>query len=143
MYPDFPYQLCAGPVRLRFSKFVFVDGRSGLSSYFHFHIITSTNARAGHINFRIFPTPHVILYAGHVGYQVFEKHRGNGYAFWACLALAPLLGRYHSRIIFTAEWSNRVSIHIIEKLNTRFLGEVDVPRHDPAYGGGGAPQTAV
>ena len=136
MYPDFPYQLCAGPVRLLFSKFVFKDVALGLSSFFHFHILTKANVRAGHINFRITSTPHVRRVAGHVGYEVLEAHRGNGYAFQACLALVPLIRQYHDRIILTADPSNRVSIHIIEKLKARFLGEVGVPRNDPAYAGG-------
>ena len=124
--------LFAESVALQFIKCVTPEGHPDLVPYYHFSILAGEDV-VGHINLRLGETNHITLVAGHIGYRVDEKYRGNSYAFHACLALRPLIKKHYRSVIITARTTNAPSIAIIKKLGADFLNEVEVAKSDPAY----------
>jgi len=135
-FPPPPEDLSFGEVRLRFERIVPADAAHGFAPYYHFQILDKTGAAAGHINFRLGETEHLMVCAGHIGFRVEEAFRGRGYAEQACRALAPFVRSIYESVIVTTNPDNRASIRTIENLGAEFLGVIDVPPHDPGYAKG-------
>jgi predicted acetyltransferase len=132
-----PDGLICGAVKLRFGGIVPADASAGLVPYYHFVILLADGTEVGHINFRLGLTEHVQVSAGHIGYQIGEPFRGNGYALAACHAIAPFVRSVYPRVIITCDPENHASRRTIEKLGASFIEEIEVPRHDPQYRPGG------
>jgi predicted acetyltransferase len=128
--------LSFGEVTLRFVRVVPGDDSCGFVPYYHFRIIAADGADVGHINFRVGDTKHVLLCAGHVGFEVGESFRGRRFAFQACRAIAPLVRSFYETVTITSNPDNRASIRTIERLGVTFVDEVAVPPHDPHYQSG-------
>lgn len=109
------------------------DPEKGFVPAYHFIIRNAAGKEAGHINFRVGGTEHVIRVAGHIGYEVQEKHRGHHYALKACRALAPWIAGFGTEVIITANPDNIPSLRTIETLGATFIDEVDVPQDDPHF----------
>jgi predicted acetyltransferase len=135
-----PKNLQDGPVRLRLRKTITPESDGQLVPYYHFKILNHIGLVVGHINFRIGDTRHILLCAGHIGYGVLPKHRGHGYAYRACRALAPLVRYHYDEVIITADTDNQPSNRTIEKLGARFINTIEVPADDPMYVPGAAPK---
>lgn len=133
---DTPGDLKSGAVQLHFEEVVAGNPERGLVPWYHFRIVNEGGEEVGHINFRIGDSPHVMMTAGHVGFFIDPQHRGSSFSYHACCALAPFIRRHYDRVILTADPANVPSIRTIQKLGGKFLGEVDVPPHDPAYASG-------
>src|SRR5580698_9997309 len=62
---------------------------------YYFRMINSTTAEElGGIRLRVGSSPHVELYAGHIGYNVHEPHRGHRYAARSVRLLLPIALRF-------------------------------------------------
>lgn len=129
-------ELRSGPVRLRHEGSFPGEPARGKVPYHHFKVLREDGTIVGHVNFRVGQTRHVTLCAGHVGFAVLPAHRGHSYAYYACLALAPLIREHYQKVILTTDPSNEPSQRTIRKLGARFLEEIVVPEDDPAYEGG-------
>ena len=58
---------------------------------YHFRMVHAAREdELGLINLRVGSTPHIQLYAGHIGYLVHEPHRGNRYATRSVRLILPL-----------------------------------------------------
>ena len=126
-----------GKIRLDFSHIIPGDASRCLVPAYHFRILDSRRRDAGHINFRVGDTPHIIQVAGHIGYEIVPGFRGSGFAALACHALAPFVSKIYRSVIITTNPDNLASRHIIEnKLGARFLNQVAVTPDDPAYASG-------
>jgi len=125
--------LSFGDVVLRFIELVPADSERGFVPYYHFCIVTVYGGEVGHINFRVGDTEHVRVYAGHIGFAVVEPHRGHGYAFQACRAIAPFVRSIYENVIVTCDPDNFASKRTIERLGAEFIEEVPVPQGDPNY----------
>lgn len=136
MLTDIPNDLSDASIALRYEKTVMPTGDPELVPFYHFKIVESAGDVVGHINFRVGDTRHVVLCAGHIGYEVLPEFRGNSYALFACRAIAPFVRMHYREVVVTAEVHNAPSIRIIEKLGAIFLEEVEVPSDDPSYKGG-------
>lgn len=132
---DIPENLRAGPIWLRFDKIVPGDDSQGLVPFYRFDLMHDQEV-VGSMMLKVGHTNHVTQYAGHIGYNVCEEHRGNSYSYYGCLALIPLIRIHFDSVIITVEVGNTPSIRIIEKLKARFINEVQVAEDDPAYRGG-------
>ncbi|HEX2710803.1 MAG TPA: hypothetical protein VHM88_01075, partial [Candidatus Acidoferrales bacterium] len=62
-------------------------------TYFFRMVHAGSGEELGSINLRVGSTPHVELYAGHVGYGVHPAHRGHRYAARSLRLLMPLAGK--------------------------------------------------
>jgi predicted acetyltransferase len=128
-----PYTLSAGPVHLQFETFITPEGHPELAPYYHFFVRDEQESIVGHINLRIGDSRHILLVAGHVGYQIHPEYRGNSYSYFACEALRPFVLEHYSSIIVTADRDNPASNKIIEKLGAKFISEIEIPPDDPAF----------
>lgn len=131
-FPE-PLSLSFGQVTLRFSHIIPRDELRGLVPAYHFRIFLHDGDDAGHINFRIGDTDHVILCVGHIGYEIAASRRGHGYAFQACQAIALFVRAFREKVIITSDPDNPASLRTIEKLGARFVNEILVPVDDPHY----------
>ena len=109
------------------------DAALGLAPAYHFRILDAAGADAGHLNFRVGDTPHVLICAGHIGFEIKESFRGHHYALQACQAIAPFVRMVYRAVIITCDPDNEASRRTIERLGARFVEEVPVPPDDPAY----------
>ena len=128
-----PEVLTFGQVELRFVRVVPGEPERGFVPAYNFRVRTLAGADVGHINFRVGDTVHIRMYAGHIGYEIFEAHRGHGYARQACEAIAPFVGTIYQSVIITCDPDNLASKRTIENLGARFLEEVPVPPGEPQY----------
>lgn len=105
---------------------------------YHFAMVEPDSGEAmGMISLRIGKTPHIRLYAGHIGYHVLPPFRGHRLAGRACRLLLPV-ARTHgiSQLVITCSPDNIPSKRTIEHLGARNVGTVIVPRTDPLYAQG-------
>lgn len=123
-----------GPVTLIFEKIVEVDPGGELVPFYHFRILNRAGQQVGHLNFKVGDTHHIIQCVGHIGYEIQPEYRGNSYAYFACNAIRPFIREFYDRVILTSDPDNTASIKIIERLNAKFIGEIEVPESDPSYG---------
>jgi len=130
-YP--PARLAWGNVVLEFAQVVPADPVRELVPYYHFRILTENACDAGFINFRLGDSERIMLYAGHIGYEVFEPYRGNRLALAACQAIGPFVRTIYESVIITCNPDNEPSRRTIELLGGRFLNEIPVPPEEPAY----------
>lgn len=115
-FPAPPEELRHGFVRLRFESLVPGDEARGFAPYYHFRILTTKGTEAGHINFRVGESEHVLNCAGHIGFAVKEEFRGQGLAGKACRALAAFGRGFYEAVIMTSNPDNAASIRTMEKL---------------------------
>jgi predicted acetyltransferase len=114
----------ADPVRGRVPCYHFRISRHGTA-----RAVGSIRLRVGHVE-----AHPVLAYAGHVGYEIDEMHRGHGYAGRACRLLRPVaLAHGLDRLVITCSPVNAASRRTIENIGATFLGVFDVPTDSPAY----------
>lgn len=122
-----------GPVTLVFSKMTEADEARGFVPGYHFKILNDLFEEVGHLNFRVGNTEHVRLAAGHIGFEIAERHRGHRYAANACLAAAAWVSEVSGEVVITVDPDNLPSVRTIERIGATFVDEVDVPKGDPHY----------
>jgi tagatose 1,6-diphosphate aldolase len=95
---------------------------------------TVTAQKLGRINFRVGNTKDIIMYAGHLGYDVEQKYRGNRYAARSCQLLFPL-ARKHSidPIWITCNPDNIASRKTCEIVGGKLIEIVDLPEDNDQY----------
>ena len=131
--PDPPETLSSGDVSLRFVGVVPAEASRGLVPFYHFRILAADGLDVGHINFRVGDTEHVRVSAGHIGFEILEPFRGQGYALQACRALAPFVRSVYGAVTLTCDPDNHASRRVIERLGASLIDEVAVPLDDPQY----------
>lgn len=134
-YPQ-PPKLAHGQVQLRLAQVVPGDSSRGFVPYYHFRILVGGNVDVGHINFRVGDTEHIRQCAGHIGYEISPKFRGNGFAGQACQALAPFVKLFYPAVTITCDPDNVASRRTIERLGAEFLDEVPVAPTEAQYAQG-------
>lgn len=82
----------------------------------------------GTINLRIGATPHIELYAGHIGYGVNPAHRGHHYAARSVALLLPVARSLGiDPLWITCDPDNIASRRSLEFAGAEFIEIVDVP----------------
>ena len=96
---------------------------------YHFHMEHAESlVELGNIRFRVGHTPHVLLYAGHIGYNVHPAHRGHHYAARALTLLKPLAQSHGINPLWiTCDPDNLASRRTLELAGAEFVEIVDVP----------------
>ena len=96
--------------------------------YYYDIIRKADNVTVGKISIRIGNNFHS-NYNGHIGYEIFNKYRGNGYAYKASLLVLDV-ARFHDMkfIYLTCDEGNVASYRTIEKLGTELVEICDAPR---------------
>jgi predicted acetyltransferase len=111
------------------------DPTRGIVPAYTFQMIqVPSGEEVGRISLRIGSSPHILFYAGHVGYGVHHRHRGHHYAARACRLLMPL-ARAHGfrRLWITCNPDNTASRRTCELAGARFVEIVDLPEDSDMY----------
>lgn len=87
-----------------------------------------TGEELGSINLRPGSSPHIELYAGHIGYTVHPAHRGHRYAARSVRLLLPFARRLGLEVLWiTCDPENTSSRRSAELAGAEFVEIVDVP----------------
>ncbi len=88
----------------------------------------------GQIQLRLGNTERIVMYAGHIGYRVYTKYRGNRYAARACQLLIPLALKHDLNPLWiTTNPDNLASRRTCEILGAEMVEIVKVPEHMEMY----------
>ena len=118
------------------------DPQRGIVPAYHFWMRLKPQAGAeieiaGGIGLRIGNTPHIVLYAGHIGYHVYPPARGRHLARRATALLLPLARRHGiTDLWITTNPDNIPSRRTCEGLGATLVETVAVPPDDPLYARG-------
>jgi tagatose 1,6-diphosphate aldolase len=97
-------------------------------TYYFRMIHRASKEDLGRINLRVASTPHIQLYAGHIGYAVHPASRGHRYAARATRLLIPLARELHLNPLWiTCDPDNIASRRSCELAGAEFVEIVDVP----------------
>jgi predicted acetyltransferase len=118
-----------GDLRLQF--FEFAPNLVHKVPTYRFRMLhAGTAEELGGINLRIASTPHIELYAGHIGYTVYPAHRGHRYAARSIRLLAPIARYLHLEVLWiTCDPGNAASRRSAELAGAEFIEIVDVPEN--------------
>jgi predicted acetyltransferase len=102
---------------------------------YHFAMIhAGTKTEMGRINLRTESTPHIELYAGHIGYAVHETFRGHRYASRSVKLLLPLARKLEiAPLWITCDPENIASRRSCEIAGAEFIEVVDLTPDYPGY----------
>jgi predicted acetyltransferase len=110
------------------------EPRGWVPSYRFNMALTSKSTEAGNIELRIGNIPHILLYAGHIGYRVHPPYRGHHYAARACKLLVPLAKRHGLQTLWiTCNPDNLASRRTCELAGATFVEIVDLPPDTDMY----------
>jgi predicted acetyltransferase len=114
-----PGELCDGELRLFVAERVAADPVKGHVPAYNFAMtIVGHDDVIGQIGLRLGATDFLVRYAGQLGYDVDERHRGHRYAARSCTLLFPL-ARAHG---FTELWITCDPINIASRRTCEFAG---------------------
>ncbi|HEY3824037.1 MAG TPA: GNAT family N-acetyltransferase [Bryobacteraceae bacterium] len=118
-----------GDLRLEFLEFVTHPVHKAPAYYFRM-VHALTGEKLGGINLRVGSTPHLELYAGHVGYSVEPAHQGHRYAARSLRLLIPIAQQLGFEALWiTCDPENAGSQRSAELAGAEFVEIVDVPEH--------------
>lgn len=90
-----------------------------------------TREKMGFINFKNGFTDNIIMYRGNIGYEVFEKYRGNSYSSRSCILLKPLIRHLgFNEIFLTCNFNNYSSKKNIEKIGAKLIETVSIEENN-------------
>lgn len=93
-----------------------------------------TAEKLGQFSFRVANTEDIILYAGHFGYDVIERYRGQRYAARSCQLLFPLAIKHGINPIWiTCNPDNLASRRTCEIAGGKLIEVVDLPADNDQY----------
>lgn len=98
----------------------------------YYDVLDNENNKVGTCELRL-TCEDEMYYYGHIGYNVIEKYRGHNYAYYACLLMFDIARKEHkmNELIITCSPENIASYKTLEKLNGKFIEQVNVPEnHD-------------
>ena len=106
---------------------------SRTKTYFYDIVLHGTNEVVGHIDLRLGMNKSLYYY-GNIGYTVYQKYRGNNYAYQACKLLKTVAkAEKMKQLIITCNPDNFASLRTCELLGAKSIGAVKVPMIHPLY----------
>jgi tagatose 1,6-diphosphate aldolase len=88
----------------------------------------TTHEELGGVRLRVGSTPHIELYAGHIGYNVLPRHRGRHYATRSVQLLVPFARSLGiAPLWITCDPQNHASRRTLELAGATFVEIVEVP----------------
>ena len=101
----------------------------------HYVIVDKTaQQKAGEIRLRLSNQDDILLYAGHIGYNVDEAYRGRQYAAYGCLELKPIaLQHGFTELWITCDPDNGPSRRTCECIGAELIEIIDLPEDLDMY----------
>jgi tagatose 1,6-diphosphate aldolase len=123
------------PVTLLFATAFPADpGKNTVQSEHYCIVEKSSREKVGAIRLRLSNEDDILLYAGHIGYNVNEAHRGRHYAAYACSELKPVaLQHGFAELWITCDPDNWPSRRTCERIGAKFIEIVDLPEDSDMY----------
>jgi tagatose 1,6-diphosphate aldolase len=127
--------LTDGEIELVISQKRPANPQKGYLPKYEFDIHLSGKPGAiGGVSLRIGNTEHVIKYAGHIGYGINERYRGNRYAAKACNLVRQVALDHGFKVLWiTCDPENHPSRRTCEILDCEFVEIVDLPEDTDMY----------
>jgi predicted acetyltransferase len=123
-------------LELRLEQTSSSDSERGFVPAYHFVMVKSGQPwiEMGRITLRVGNTPYVVMYAGHIGYRVYEKYRGQHYAARSVKLLFPL-AKLHglNPLWITCNSDNYASRRSCELAGADYVETVLVPLDSDMY----------
>lgn len=96
--------------------------------------LTHTDITVGKIDLRIGNLPAIVLYSGHIGYEVFPTYRGQHFAARSIRLLLPLARQHDLYTLWiTCNPDNWASRRTCELAGFTFIEIVDLPEGNEMY----------
>ncbi|HTB95502.1 MAG TPA: GNAT family N-acetyltransferase [Terracidiphilus sp.] len=116
-----------GNLRLELENFEIHEAHK-VPTFFFRMLSEFSGEEVGSISLRVGSTAHVERYAGHIGYSVHERHRGQRFAARSVVLLKPLAERLGlDPLWITTDPGNMASQRSLELAGATFVETVDVP----------------
>jgi predicted acetyltransferase len=134
MIPDLSEGLASatlvdGDLKLQFLRLVTHPVHKAPAYYFQM-VHSQLGEELGGINLRVGSTPHLHLYAGHIGYTVHPAHRGHRYAARSVHLLIPVARQLRVETLWiTCDPDNISSRRTAELAGAQFVEIVNVPEN--------------
>jgi predicted acetyltransferase len=129
--------LTDGDIDLHVERCEPADPAKGDTPCYHFRISRhGSTVPVGAIRLRIGRVEDhpVLLFSGHIGYEIDESSRGHGYAGRACRLVRPVaLAHGLDRLVITCSPTNAPSRRTLERLGARFVGVYELTPDHPVY----------
>lgn len=124
-----------GDLQLILQAFHPANNTKGLEPYYEFNMVLNEQREiAGRIRLRLGDTEELLLYHGHVGYNVFPEFRGQRLAARSVRLLLPLAAHHDLNPLWiTCDPDNSASRKTCERAGAEFIEIVDVPRSQDIY----------
>ena len=88
----------------------------------------------GRIALRAGNTHRLVMYGGHIGYEVAPEHRGHRYAVRSCRLILPLAGKHGLNPVWiTCNPDNIASRRTCERAGATYVETVDLPKDIDMY----------
>jgi len=111
-----------------------VTGKPYTPAYCFDICLPDSSQPVGSIDLRITNTTHIIMYGGHIGYDINRKYRGNRYAVKACNLVKQVALDHGFRTLWiTCNPDNYPSRRTCEILGCELVEVVDVPVNTAMY----------
>lgn len=108
------------------------DAEKNFDPYYEFHICKE-GEQIGGMRLRVGNSA-TLLYPGHIGYEIREEYRGQGYAVRACKLLFEVAKMHQmSGVLITNDIDNSASRRVCEKLEMDLWGAFRVPKELEMY----------
>jgi tagatose 1,6-diphosphate aldolase len=96
--------------------------------------LNGTRKEIGQIQLRVGNSEHIVMYAGHIGYRVYPRFRGNRYAARSTKLLLPLARKHDLNPLWiTTNPDNWASRRTCEIIGAEMVEIVDVPKDLEMY----------
>lgn len=96
--------------------------------------LNANEEKVGNAELRVGNAEHIVMYGGHIAYEVLPEHRGHRYAARACILLFPLARGHGLRVVWiTCNLENFASARTCELVGGEFVEVVDLPPDTDMY----------
>jgi len=121
---------------LKLQKTLVADATKDMVPSYHFSICLTGGTEVGFCDFRIGNTQK-LFFGGNIGYTIYEKYRGNGYAAKAVTLLLTLAKKHSmSYLYITCNPDNIPSIRTCEKAGGKLIGIIELPTDNDMFAQG-------
>lgn len=93
----------------------------------YYRMVNAAGEHVGNINLRLDTSEAITRYAGHIGYEVLQEHRGHRYAAQAVRLLMPVAREHNIDVLWiTCDPENSASRRTLELAGAEYVETINV-----------------